>query len=278
MEKIYKYIFDDQEIIIINDNNNFWFYGLSIGEILEYTNIHKALKTHIPKKYKKYYAELRTDKKIHGQTIFISESGLFRLIMKSKQSNALEFQDWITDTLLPELRINNEFKLSSEISNNITLLLNNYAKLKTENKTLKNLLHNNKHVKNGIVYAKESETTNKINYKIGSTENSVNREKVYKTGHIINNDYVYYIEVNNIKLAEKIIRDKLYKYRINSTTEIFNCSLNTIKQIFNKTKELIDLNLDEDINSSSDSESDIITESIIKIKKTKRKLLKKTSK
>jgi prophage antirepressor-like protein len=275
MDKIYKYIFDDQEIIIINDNNNYWFHGLSIGGILEYTNIHKALKTHIPVRYKKYYADLRSDKKIHGQTIFISEPGLFRLIMKSKQPNALEFQDWITDELLPELRKNNEYKLSTEISNNINILLNSYAKLKTENKNLKNLLHNNKHVKNGIVYAKQSETTDKINYKIGSTENSVNREKVYKTGHVINNDYVYYIEVNNIKLAEKIIRDKLYKYRINSTTEIFNCSLNTIKQIFNKTKELIDLNLDEDISSSLDTNSDIITKSIKKIKKIKKKLSNK---
>ncbi len=53
MDKIYKYIFDDQEIIIINDNNNYWFHGLSIGGILEYTNIHKALKTHIPVRYKK---------------------------------------------------------------------------------------------------------------------------------------------------------------------------------------------------------------------------------
>ncbi len=33
-----------KEIIIINDNNKYWFHGLSIGEILEYTNIQIYIK------------------------------------------------------------------------------------------------------------------------------------------------------------------------------------------------------------------------------------------
>ncbi len=98
-------MFKDNEIIILLDvDNNYWFSGLAIGNILEYNNIHRAIKIHIPSKYRKYYADLFDDKKLHGQTIFISEPGLYRLIMRSKQENAIKFQEWITDIVIPELR------------------------------------------------------------------------------------------------------------------------------------------------------------------------------
>lgn len=115
MDNIYKYIFSDKEITIINCNNKYWFNGLSIAEALEYTNTHKALKSYIPDKYIKSYADLTNDKKLNEQTIFISEAGLFRLIMKSKQINAVKFQDWVTDELLLTLRKTGEYKIADKI-------------------------------------------------------------------------------------------------------------------------------------------------------------------
>jgi len=123
----------------------YWFKGSAVGKILGYVNINKALQSHVPKKYKKYYMELCNDKKMHGQTIFISESGLYRLTMKSKNTIAIQFQDWITDKVLPSLRQTGYYKLDNDIKNSIDILMDKYKNIKNENKSLKNMLENDKH-------------------------------------------------------------------------------------------------------------------------------------
>ncbi len=47
--------------------------------------------------------------------MFIDEAGLFRLSIRSKQHNAIKFQEWITDTVLPQLRRNGVFQLEDRI-------------------------------------------------------------------------------------------------------------------------------------------------------------------
>ena len=89
--------------------------------------------------------ELCNDKKMHGQTIFISESGLYRLTMKSKNTIAIQFQDWITDKVLPSLRQTGYYKLDNDIKNSIDILMDKYKNIKNENKSLKNMLENDKH-------------------------------------------------------------------------------------------------------------------------------------
>jgi len=42
--------------------------------------------------------------KIHAQTVFINESGVNTLVMKSKKPNAKKFQHWITAEVIPQLR------------------------------------------------------------------------------------------------------------------------------------------------------------------------------
>ena len=193
MDNIYNFIYKDNNIIIIEKDGLYWFQGLSVCDILKYNNPHKALKTHIPERYKSNYSDLINDKKYHAQTIFISEPGLYRLILKSKQPNAIEFQDWISDDLLTSLRKNGYYELNKKTIENINVLYNKYKKIKEENLNLKNLLENEKNAKNGIIYCKEVESDNGIKYKIGSTENSVKRERTYKTGNLKTKDYKYYI-------------------------------------------------------------------------------------
>src|SRR4051794_20307271 len=42
--------------------------------------------------------------KIHPQTIFITESGLYSLILSSKLPQAKEFKRWVTSEVLPSIR------------------------------------------------------------------------------------------------------------------------------------------------------------------------------
>jgi hypothetical protein len=200
--------------------------------------------------------------------------------MKSQQEKAVEFQDWITDIVLPELREKGIYRME-EISKNASLLFHKYKKIKEENKVLKNLLNKNKHARHGIVYVKKSETiNNKITYKIGSTEHAINRDKTATTGHLFTEESVYYIESDNYKLVENLVKEKLYKYRINSTTEIFDVSLDSIKKVFNKVKEFTDMTIDEDIHIAVETDiedNELLTEieKTIKPKKEKKKVIRK---
>jgi len=200
---------------------------------------------------------LRKDDKLHPQTVFINEPGLYRLVLKSKQEKALAFQNWITDVVLPNIRSSGHYVLPTQIKHNIGLLLKKYSKLKDENKVLKDLLTNNKRAKNGIIYVKKVESTdNKIVYKIGYTYDSIKREKTYKTGNIVTNDYIYYIEVTDPQYIETMIKRKLYKYQINSTTELFNCSLETIKQVLDGAKIFYEIKLEDEILSDTVTSED----------------------
>jgi hypothetical protein len=198
--------------------------------------------------------------------------------MKSQQEKAVEFQEWITDVVLPELREKGVYRME-EISKKVNLLLDKYKKIKEENKKLKNLLDKNKHARHGIVYVKKSETIgDKITYKIGSTEHSINRDKTATTGHLFTQECVYYIETDNYKLVENLIKEKLYKYRINSTTEIFDVSLDSIKKVFNKVKEFTDMSIDEDIHIATETDTDdneLLTEIEKTIKPKKKRVVKK---
>jgi len=55
----------------------------------------------------------------------------------------------------------------------------------------------------------------------------------------------------------------LYKYQINPTTEIFNCSLKTIKDVFNKAKKFVEYPLAEEIMSNTETNSSEIDDNIV---------------
>jgi len=263
MDKLLEYIYDNITITILEDEKKMlWFCANNIAQILEYKAPKKAIQKYVLKNQKKQYNELRKDDKIHPFTMFINEIGMYRLVLKSKQEKATEFQNWITDVVLPNIRSSGYYVLPTHIKHNISLLLNKYFKLKDENKVLKDLLTNNKNAKNGIIYVKKVDTiNNQIIYKIGFTYDSIKREKTYKTGNTVTNDYIYFIEVSDPQYIENMIKRKLYKYQVNSTTELFNCSLDIIKEVLNAAKHFYEFPLNDDIMTNSvtsEDDTDII--------------------
>lgn len=54
----------------------------------------------IPEKHK-----ARKSLGLRGQAPYlVTEAGLYRLVMRSNKPEASEFQDWVTDTVLPAIR------------------------------------------------------------------------------------------------------------------------------------------------------------------------------
>ncbi len=118
-----KLSFNEKTISIINVNNELWFKGIDIAKLLGYSNPIKSLNQHITKdKYKLKYENLLKEGTRSGyplsyndkNTIYINESGLYKLIFKSQLKIAEEFQEWIQDDVLPQIRKTGSYSIQSD--------------------------------------------------------------------------------------------------------------------------------------------------------------------
>ena len=97
-------IFENKEFgeirtIMINDEP--YFVGKDVAEILGYTNPQKAIRDHIDEEDK----TLNESFTVNGtKGVLINESGLYSLILSSKLPNAKKFKHWITSEVLPTIR------------------------------------------------------------------------------------------------------------------------------------------------------------------------------
>ena len=125
-------IFNNTEfgnVTTIEMNNEVWFLGKEIAEILGYKATRNALKDHIDEedvkvlKYKACTDLMQSN--LWGKNDFsdkklINESGLYSLILNSKMPSAKKFKHWVTSEVLPSIRKTGSY---SVIENNKDKLL-----------------------------------------------------------------------------------------------------------------------------------------------------------
>ena len=91
------------DVRIVELDGKAFFVGRDVATALGYSNPQKALRDHVPDKYK------RTERIVHPlggeqDTILINEAGLYKLVMRSKLPNAEKFSDWVCEEVLPSIR------------------------------------------------------------------------------------------------------------------------------------------------------------------------------
>lgn len=100
------------DIRTIKDADAIYFVGKDVAEILGYTNPSKALADHVD-----------PEDKLNNETLLslgqrggwlINESGLYSLVLSSKLPSAKRFKRWITSEVLPALRRQGGYMLTSE--------------------------------------------------------------------------------------------------------------------------------------------------------------------
>ena len=89
------------EIRTIEVNNQPWFVGKDVADILGYSNPQKAIRDHIKDKHKTVNETFT----VNGTApVLIDEAGVYSLVMRSKLPKAEEFQEWVTSEVLPTIR------------------------------------------------------------------------------------------------------------------------------------------------------------------------------
>ncbi|HEL1556029.1 TPA: ORF6C domain-containing protein [Streptococcus suis] len=108
------------QVQLLEINNEPWFVGKEIAEILGYKNSRDALSKHVDEE-DKGVAKRDTLGGSQDQVI-INESGLYSLILKSKLPQAKQFKRWVTSEVLPAIRKHGVYALSPETVNEDALI------------------------------------------------------------------------------------------------------------------------------------------------------------
>lgn len=112
--------------LMINDEP--YFVGKDVAEILGYTNPQKAIRDHIDEEDKTVNESFT----VNGTMgILINESGLYSLILSSKMPNAKKFKRWVTSEVLPAIRKYGAYAVD-ELLNDPDMLIAALTKLKAE--------------------------------------------------------------------------------------------------------------------------------------------------
>ena len=98
--------------IMINDEP--YFVGKDVAEILGYSRTADAIKVHVDKE-DKGVCEMQTPGGVQNVTI-INESGLYSLILSSKMPNAKKFKRWVTSEVLPAIRKHGVFAVDTMLN------------------------------------------------------------------------------------------------------------------------------------------------------------------
>lgn len=92
-----------------------WFVGKDVAEILGYSNSSKALIDHVDEDDKLNNKSLSSLGQRGGW--IINESGLYSLILSSKLPKAKEFKHWVTSEVLPSIRKHGIYATDTTIDN-----------------------------------------------------------------------------------------------------------------------------------------------------------------
>lgn len=113
MNEVQLFNFENHEVRSLLLNNEPWFVGKDVADVLGYSNSRKAMADHVDDEDK----EVLTSRNVTLENIpnrgitVVNESGLYSLILSSKLPSAKKFKRWVTSEVLPALRKTEQYQV-----------------------------------------------------------------------------------------------------------------------------------------------------------------------
>lgn len=109
MNEVQLFNFENHEVRSLLLNNEPWFVGKDVADVLGYKNTKDALAKHVDAE-DKLGSQIATSGQNRNMTI-INESGLYSLVLSSKLPSAKKFKRWVTSEVLPALRKTGQYQV-----------------------------------------------------------------------------------------------------------------------------------------------------------------------
>lgn len=129
MEELQLFNFENQDVRTVLINEEPYFVGKEIADILGYQNGSRDINRHVSKEDMLKY-QIGTSGQRREQTL-INESGLYSLIFNSKLETAKKFKHWVTNEVLPTIRKHGAY-MTSEMLEQALLNPDTLIKLATD--------------------------------------------------------------------------------------------------------------------------------------------------
>lgn len=120
MQELKIFNFEDQQVRALTIDDQPYFVGKDVAEILGYSNTRDALAKHIDDEDKNTVAIRDGNTKGNPNQVVINESGLYSLIMSSKLPTAKKFKHWVTSEVLPTIRKHGAYMTDQKIEEVLT--------------------------------------------------------------------------------------------------------------------------------------------------------------
>ena len=182
------------EIRTIEVNNQPWFVGKDVADILGYAKPENAISAHVDEEDKTTTLIQGNGSNYKSKTTIINESGLYSLVLSSKLPTAKKFKRWVTSEVLPTIRKTGGYltpeKVEEVLSNPDTIikLATEIKNLRTENAIQKQQIAEFKPVKeyvDTILSSTDTVTVTQIAADYGLSARALN--KILWEEHLIHN-------------------------------------------------------------------------------------------
>ncbi|PCF64485.1 phage antirepressor [Staphylococcus pseudintermedius] len=117
MQALQTFSFEALPVRTLTVDDEPYFVGKDVSDILGYSNSRKALSDHVDEE-DKLTSQIVTAGQRRNQTL-INESGLYSLIFSSKLDSAKRFKRWVTSEVLPAIRKHGIYATDSVIEQTI---------------------------------------------------------------------------------------------------------------------------------------------------------------
>lgn len=102
--ELQSFSFQGNYLRVLKINNEPWFIGKDLAEILGYSNTRDAISKHVDDEDKNTVAIRDGITRGNPNQTIVNESGMYSLILGSKLPNAKQFKRWVTSEVLPAIR------------------------------------------------------------------------------------------------------------------------------------------------------------------------------
>lgn len=115
MSNLINFDFNNKTVRTITDEHNeAWFVASDVCNILGYANSRKAINDHC--KHKGVTKRYTLTEKGEQELTYINEPNLYRLIIKSRKSEAEKFEEWVMEEVLPSIRKTGSYEVAPTLA------------------------------------------------------------------------------------------------------------------------------------------------------------------
>ena len=231
--------FENLNITIYGSYEEPLFKAKDIGELLEMKNIREVIKNFNNKQKGVSLTDTPGGKQ---EVTFLTEQGLYKVLMKSRKPIAEQFQDWVCE-VVEEIRKRGKYDLEEQLKlkDIETQRLLEEKELQLQEKELELIKYKEKVYeeieKTGHIYVIKTDGGTKV----GKTKDAVKKRiKGLQTGNMNDIQVLLDFKTSNADLLERTVHYILDRYRCNSNREFFDCDVDFIKTVVETIGKVID--------------------------------------